>query len=169
MGKVEDVMSRCTGVLPGHGPERGLKTVLQELADSLEGTETADNYGEGAFIADFEAECAALFGKEAAVFMPSGTMAQQIGLRIWCGRRGNIEPNPPHTNFFQLFIQGDHEALTERHLALAEETGTFLFYGLRPSEVPGVAMTEIHCWENSMRFDVEALRPFLERLVGGSE
>jgi threonine aldolase len=32
---------------------------------------------------------AGLLGKEAAVFMPSGTMAQQIALRIWADRSGN--------------------------------------------------------------------------------
>ncbi len=30
-----------------------------------------------------------MLGKEAAVFMPSGTMAQQIALRIWSERRGS--------------------------------------------------------------------------------
>ncbi|KAF4324589.1 hypothetical protein G195_002060 [Phytophthora kernoviae 00238/432] len=29
-----------------------------------------------------------VLGKEAAVFFPSGTMAQQIALRIWCDRKG---------------------------------------------------------------------------------
>jgi threonine aldolase len=33
------------------------------------------------------AEASELLGKEAAVLMPTGTMAQQIALRIWSGRR----------------------------------------------------------------------------------
>jgi threonine aldolase len=45
-------------------------------------------YGQGALIEDFEREVARLLGKEAAVFMPSGTMAQQIALRIHARRRG---------------------------------------------------------------------------------
>ena len=92
--------------------------------------------------------------------------AQEVAAVMAGHERIRIKPDPPHANFFQLFIQGDHEELTERHLALAEETGTFLFYGLKPSEVPGVAVTEIHCWENAMRFDLAALRSFLERLLG---
>src|SRR4051812_36336875 len=48
-----------------------------------------DSYGEGKLIADFETEIAALLGKPSAVFMPSGTMAQQIALRIWADRKGN--------------------------------------------------------------------------------
>ena len=361
MNKVDEVLKQCTQILPGHGPDQSIKAILQTLVDSLGGTEAPDNYGQGAYIADFEAEVAEMFGMEAAVFMPSGTMAQQIALRIWCEWRNNftvamhptthlefaehsgfnflhnihrlqfgapefmvtrlplledfeglgqepgavllelphrflggqlpawdellairdwakqraipfhldgariwqcrpfyqksyqeiaalfdsmyisfykdlgglagsmlmgstsfiaeariwqvrhggrlktmspflvsarlgmqqtlpvidawvaraqevaaimasydqisIKPDPPHANFFQLFIQGDHEELTERHLALAEETGTFLFYGLKPSEVPGVALTELHCWENAMQFDLAALRPFLDRLL----
>ena len=42
----------------------------------------ADRYGDGALIGAFEAKIAALLGFDAAVFMPSGTMAQQIALRI---------------------------------------------------------------------------------------
>ena len=43
-----------------------------------------DVYGTGAVIEQFEERIAADLGKEAAVFFPSGTMAQQISLRIWC-------------------------------------------------------------------------------------
>jgi threonine aldolase len=338
-----------------------MKEIFQELAEALEGHEAADNYGEGAYLSAFEAEIAELFGKEAAVFMPSGTMAQQIALRIWCEKRHNftvamhptahpewaeqkgyqflhslkrlqfgapeflanrmltrddfealgqepgaillelpyrplggqlptweellaiqtwakesgiplhmdgariwqcrpfyqkdyreiaelfdsvyvsfykdlgglcgamllgpaafvreaktwqirhggrlrtmgpfvvsarlgiqrvlpqinqwvekaqevasifsefdrvsIHPNPPHVNFFQLYIRGNPEELTQRHMELARETGTFLFYGLGPTLVPGIAVTEIHCWENSLKFDVKALRPFLGKLL----
>jgi threonine aldolase len=47
-----------------------------------------DRYGDGALIGAFETKVAALLGKEAGVFMPSGTMAQQIALRIWCEQSG---------------------------------------------------------------------------------
>ena len=43
---------------------------------------TPDRYGEGPLVAAFEAKIAALLGCEAALFVPSGTMAQQIALRI---------------------------------------------------------------------------------------
>ena len=91
--------------------------------------------------------------------------AQEIAAIMASCDQIRIKPDPPHANFFQLFIQGDHEELTGRHLALAEETGTFLFYGLKPSEVPGVDVTELHCWENAMQFDRAALRPFLDQLL----
>jgi threonine aldolase len=338
-----------------------MKEIFQTLADGLQGDEYCDRYGQGEYIAAFEAEVAELFGKESAVFMPSGTMAQQIALRIWCERRNNytaamhptahpetseyqgyqylhsirrlqfgapevlttrmlrvddlaslakepgvvflelpyrplggelpawddltamsawtrergipfhldgariwacrpfygkafpeiaalfdslyvsfykdlgglagsmllgpagfinearlwlrryggnlftlapylvsdrqgmqrvlpeidcwvkraqevaavfaqfeqvsVRPNPPHINFFQLYIKGDPHALTEKHLELAKETGTFVLFGLVPTMVPGIAMTEIHCWENAQKFDLEKLAPFLDRLL----
>ena len=41
-----------------------------------------DRYGESPLVADFEAKIASLLGREAALFVPSGTMAQQVALRI---------------------------------------------------------------------------------------
>jgi len=64
------------------------RQVLGELAEMTNPELEADRYGQGDLIAGFESEVAALLGKEAAVFMPSGTMCQQIALRIWSERRG---------------------------------------------------------------------------------
>lgn len=357
MNKAEELYARCTNVLPGHGPRRSMKVLFQELADGLDGSEMPDNYGTGDYLSAFEAEVAELFGKPAAVFLPTGTMAQQIALRIWCERSNNftvamhpsahpefaehfgyhflhnlqriqfgapeflgsrmltlkdfqglgkkpgaillelpyrplggqlpewdelnaihewaqenkipfhldgariwqcrpfykkdyrqiadlfdslyvsfykdlgglcgsmllgpedfiqeakmwqvrhggrlitqgpfvvsarlglqrvlsqidswverarqvtailseyepitVNPNPAHVNFFQVYVKGDPEQLTQRHLDVAEQTGTFLFHRLGPTTVPGLGMTEIHCWENALRFDLDALRPFL--------
>jgi threonine aldolase len=51
-------------------------------------TADADRYGEGVLVERLEARVAELLGKEAAVWMPSGTMAQQIALRIHAERTG---------------------------------------------------------------------------------
>jgi threonine aldolase len=64
------------------------REVFSELAEMTDPELEADRYGQGDLIARFESEVAALLGKEAAVFMPSGTMCQQIALRIWASRRG---------------------------------------------------------------------------------
>jgi threonine aldolase len=66
----------------------GPRAQLESLAGATEDAERADRYGKGARVERLEARIAELLGKEAAVFMPSGTMAQQIALRIWCDRRG---------------------------------------------------------------------------------
>jgi len=358
MSKVDELYASCKNVLPGHGPSQKMKDVFQELADSLDGTETLDRYGAGEYLSAFEAEVAEMFGKPAAVFLPSGTMAQQIALRIWCERSNNytvamhptahlefaeqysyqflhglrriqfgapealenrmltlkdfqslgkkpgaillelpyrplggqflgweeltaihdwaqenripfhldgariwqcksfydkeyqqvadlfdslyvsfykdlgglcgsmllgsedfiqearmwqvryggrlltqalfvvsdrlgmqrvlpqidswverardvaailsefdrltVNPNPPHVNFFQMYVKGDPEQMTQRHMEVAEETGTFLFHRLNQTAVPGLGVTEIHFWENAMQFDLDALRHFLK-------
>jgi threonine aldolase len=80
------VYSRCERFLGGHGPARP-HAILAALAATTDPDEQADRYGEGELIEQFEREIADLLGKEAAVFMPSGTMAQQIALRIWSERK----------------------------------------------------------------------------------
>ena len=362
MSKADELYASCKNVLPGHGPSRKMKAVFQELADSLDGTEDLDRYGSGEYLSAFEVEVAKMFGKPAAVFLPSGIMAQQIALRIWCERSNNftiamhptahlefaeqfsyqfmhdlhrlqfgtpetlgnrmltlkdfqslgkkpgaillelpyrplggqltewdeltaihdwardnkipfhldgariwqcksfykkeyrqiaalfdslyvsfykdlgglcgsmllgseafiqearmwqvryggrlftqapfvvsdrlgmqrvlpqidswveraqavaatlsefdqltVNPNPPHVNFFQLYVKGDPEQMTQRHMEVAEKTGTFLFHRLNQTAVPGIGMTEIHCWENALKFDLDSLRPFLEKWLG---
>ncbi|TLS39618.1 threonine aldolase [Streptomyces montanus] len=47
-----------------------------------------DMYGDR-IVETVEERVAALLGKEAAAFFPSGTMAQQVALRCWAGRTGN--------------------------------------------------------------------------------
>ncbi len=62
--------------------------MLDELAAYTPPELANDVYGSGEALAQFEGRIAAELGKEAAVFMPSGTMAQQIALRIWAERTG---------------------------------------------------------------------------------
>lgn len=72
--------------LGGHAP-RTIQ-MLQEAFAQVDGSTHSDMYGKGAVIEEFQAKMARLLGKEAAVFFPSGTMAQQIALRIWCDEKG---------------------------------------------------------------------------------
>ena len=65
-----------------------LRDRLRAVADVTGEDERADRYGTGERIERLEGRIAELLGKEAAVFMPSGTMAQQIAARIWSDRRG---------------------------------------------------------------------------------
>ena len=83
----EEVLRHCERFLAGHGI-RSPRDELAELASAAGPDEEADVYGAGALIADFEREVADILGTEAAVFLPSGTMAQQIALRIWSDRKG---------------------------------------------------------------------------------
>jgi threonine aldolase len=65
-----------------------LRDRLRAIADVTGVDERADRYGTGERIERLEGRVAELLGKEAAVFLPSGTMAQQIAARIWSDRRG---------------------------------------------------------------------------------
>jgi threonine aldolase len=60
---------------------------LRALAAATAPDERADVYGKGDLIEEFEREIAALLGTQAALFLPTGTMAQQIALRIWAERK----------------------------------------------------------------------------------
>jgi Threonine aldolase len=69
----------------GHG-KRNIQ-VLKDTFDHLGGEIDSDIYGTGKVIEDFQAKIAAYLGKPSAVFFPSGTMAQQIALRLWCDEK----------------------------------------------------------------------------------
>ncbi|NBI29878.1 threonine aldolase family protein [Chengkuizengella marina] len=71
--------------LSGHG-RRNIQ-ILKESINDLNELQESDMYGKGKIIEDFQAKVAAYLGKESAVFFPSGTMAQQIALRIWCDKK----------------------------------------------------------------------------------
>ena len=76
--------------LSAHSPaERDPRATLRALAERAPSNDEVDLYGERALAERLEVGVAELLGKEAAVWMPSGTMAQQIALRIHCERRGN--------------------------------------------------------------------------------
>ncbi|GAB6991985.1 threonine aldolase family protein [Paenibacillus pini] len=70
----------------GHG-KRNIQ-VLREALQDVDNNLDSDMYGKGNVIEDFQSEMAEYLGKESAVFFPSGTMAQQIALRIWCDEKG---------------------------------------------------------------------------------
>lgn len=77
--------NQTTRRLAGHG-QRTVQA-LQEAFAQIDGSTPSDLYGKGAVIEEFQAKMARLLGKESAVFFPSGTMAQQIALRIWCDEK----------------------------------------------------------------------------------
>jgi threonine aldolase len=85
-GAVDDlaaVRDTCTRFLHLHGNRRPAELLADIPADVA-----PDRYGEGGVVAELETEVAALLGKTAAVFLPSGTMAQQATLRVHADRRG---------------------------------------------------------------------------------
>ncbi len=74
---------RCDRALSGHGPVRAA-----DLLATIDPGTAVDRYGDGGVVAELEAEVAGLLGAPAAVHLPSGTMAQQLVLRVHAERRG---------------------------------------------------------------------------------
>jgi threonine aldolase len=77
----------CTRRLYGHGWGTLVEDVA-ELADEAGRGGEPDEYGEGGVVPEVEEQVRELLGAEAAVLLPSGTMAQQIALRIHAERSG---------------------------------------------------------------------------------
>ncbi len=83
----QEVRGRCERWLAQRRPARA-KELLQAAAAAVPPDAWPDSYGEGEFVETFERRLADLLGKESAALLPSGTMAQQIALRILCDRSG---------------------------------------------------------------------------------
>jgi threonine aldolase len=129
-----EVRRACARFLVHHYPASP-RDVLAELAAWTDPELEGDRYGTGPLIADFEAELAALLGKQAALFLPSGTMAQPIALRIWAERVGRR-------------AVAFHPTC---HLELHEESGYRLLHGLH-----GVLVGSCH--QPLTRADLDAVR-----------
>ena len=77
-----------------------------------------DVYGEDPTVAQLEEEAAAALGVEASLFVPSGTMGNQIALRLHCPRGGEVLCE------------------TDSHVMLYEMSGLAALSGLMPRALP---------------------------------
>src|SRR5262245_14663210 len=83
MEELETYRWKCSRALHWQG-NRKAADLLAEIPTDL----GIDRYGAGGVVGALEDEMRTVLGKPAAVFMPSGTMAQQIALRIHADKRG---------------------------------------------------------------------------------
>ncbi len=93
----------------GFHPRQTIREVLADLAEEVDGD--PDHYGVGEVVEDLERRIANLLGMEASVLMPSGTMAQQIALRIWSDRAGTHRVAFHPTCHLELHEQGAYREL----------------------------------------------------------
>jgi threonine aldolase len=87
MTRLDELAASCPRWLYGHGratPAQELAALVDEAARGGD----QDWYGEGGVVEEVEGQVGELLGTEAAVLMPSGTMAQQIALRIHAAGSG---------------------------------------------------------------------------------
>jgi threonine aldolase len=81
--ELEALRSSCTRSIQAHGIRSAADLLVTIPVDT-----GLDVYGAGGVVTELEREVAGLLGKPAAVFLPSGTMAQQAALRVHADRRG---------------------------------------------------------------------------------
>lgn len=103
----------CEKFVPGHLPQRAGEEFALIAEYCRENDFEADVYGAGALINSFEAKVADLLGFEAACFMQSGTMAQQIALKIYAGKLGNKSFAIHPTSHLELHEQHDYAHLCD--------------------------------------------------------
>ncbi len=139
-------------IIQAHG-ERNLPALLSRTAEWCRTHRvTHDIYGRGEMIERFEAEVAARLGFEAGRFMPTGTLAQQVALRIWCERAGHDHVGMHPTSHVELheeqglahlhrlrrtLVGPAHEPLLAEHLAAVPERLAALLVELPIREAGG--------------------------------
>lgn len=136
-----EIWKACTRFLGGHGMD-GVRETLEGLAEEAGPDERPDHYGVGPLVQDFEREVAELLGKEAAMFLPTGTMTQQVALRAWSERSGR-----PVVGFHPMC-----------HMEVHEQHAYAVMHGLRPQLIGN--RTEITTLE-----DLEAVQEPLGALL----
>jgi len=106
---------RCTLIVPGFAQPSPAEE-FRQLADWCERHGVAhDLYGKGALVEDFERKIAALLGKPAALFVPSGVMAQLAAVRIWTERARLPRFGMHPTSHLVLHEEQAHAALIGCH------------------------------------------------------
>jgi threonine aldolase len=80
--ETQALKKRCTRWVSGFAPRSFAEELETVTAWARANDVSADVYGEGGAVELLEQRVAALLGKPAAVFMPSGVMAQLIALRL---------------------------------------------------------------------------------------
>lgn len=109
-----------------------------------------DVYGEDPSVSRLEERGAALVGKEAAVFVPSGTMANQVAVRSHC-QPGDALIAGNHAHVY-LYEGGGISALSGVQPALVGESGLFDAEDVRGAIHPRddhYATTRLVCFENT--------------------
>ena len=86
MTLIPDVPPSNTVIFRGDGEPKTPLTMLQRLAEfDQKFTLKEDTYSLGGNVKQLEKKCAEMLEKEAAVFMPTGTLANHLAIRKLCG------------------------------------------------------------------------------------
>jgi threonine aldolase len=92
-------------------PRLSMAERLKTLIPLSEKYTDAEIYGKGQLINEFEQEIADLLGHSSALFVPSGTMAQLIALRIWTEQKNSKKVAFHSLSHLQLHEQNAYKEL----------------------------------------------------------
>jgi threonine aldolase len=107
----------------GHKNTLSPAQTLRALADAVPADADSDFYGAGAMIEELEAHVAALLGKEAAVFGPSGRVAQLCALRVHADRRGRtLIATHPRSHI----VEDEHDAISALYKLRVARVGSLV-------------------------------------------
>ena len=109
--------------LAGDGPDlspRAYAKLLHELTEKAE--VAADSYGLGGYVAEFEKKVAAELGKERAILMPTGTLANNLALELLSDR-----------NRRRVLVQSDGHMLNDTGDS-AQRLGGVVLVGIQDKE-----------------------------------
>jgi threonine aldolase len=145
--EVRELMRSCSRFLNAGG-YLCAADYLREIPNDAE----PDFYGAGGVVEELEREVAVILGKQAAAFMPTGVMAQQIALRIHAdrrGRRGVVFHPQCHIDTKELRayerlhgLEGHPVGEPNRLLALSD-LSAHRWFGEPSGELPAVLVLEL--------------------------
>ena len=88
------------------------------------------------------------------------------GLLVAAGIR--VNPDPPHTNTFELFADGQADAVNERAIAFMEETWVQPCGMWRPAPVPGVVTCEVAVHEAALPREPREVAEWLTEITSSA-
>lgn len=139
-----ELQHRCTRFLSHVRPQKP-GAWLRNLARSPWAETPLDAYGTGEAIAALEQRVASLLGKEAAVFLPKGVIAQHAALRTWAERSGRRGVALHPKSHIALDEGSGHERLHGlQSLPLGQDQSPFTLDDLKKlKERPGSVVVEL--------------------------
>jgi NAD(P)-dependent dehydrogenase (short-subunit alcohol dehydrogenase family) len=78
-----------------------------------------------------------------------------------------INPDPPHTNTFELFCEGEADAINLRVIGFMERTRLQPCGFWRPAPVPGLATCEVAVQAAALARDPREVATWLTEIMGG--
>jgi threonine aldolase len=114
-----NLKAECEKFVSGHLPQKPGEEFALIAGWCRENNYAADVYGKGDLISSFEKKVADLLGFESACFMPSGTMAQQIALKIYAEKTKNQSFALHPTSHLELHEQHAYSHLSNLKSVIA--------------------------------------------------